>query len=104
MTEIIMAIIPSIILGVLAWVIRAVSKAFKKHDESHALLKDANLYQIKATLLFMYRHAKTEGNKITAHELDVFNDLFTMYTTLGGNGFMMTIRDKINQMEVCMDD
>lgn len=97
--EIITPIVVSIILAVIGWFYRKVTKGFKVHEESHELLKTANLYQIKAQLLIMYRHAAEQG-KVSSHELEVFNDLFEIYTRLGGNSFMHNMTDRMNNFEV----
>ena len=94
----------TIIIAVLSLIARVTMKGFKTHEESHDLLKDANLYQIKATILFMYRHTRENNNQISSKELDVFNDLYTVYKKLGGNGFIENIKNKVNCCEITMDE
>ena len=101
--EIVQAVVITGICGTLGWFIQFIMKGFKVHENSHELLKDANLYQIKATLLFMYRHAKDNNDIVTIQELEVFNNLYEVYKALGGNGFIETINDKMNSYE-CIDD
>lgn len=93
-------IVVAIILGVLGWITRLTKKSMNSHNKAHDLLQEANLFQIKATLLFLYRHGLENGRKITVAELNIFNDLFVVYTKLGGNGFINTLQVKLNKMEI----
>jgi len=94
------AILVAIILGLLGWITQLIKRIVRDHDLSHDMLKEANLFQIKATLLFMHRHGLENGRKITVAELGIFNDLFMVYTKLGGNGFISTLKVKLNKMEI----
>ena len=95
-------ILTTSILALLSWTVRATLKGVDEHKKAHELLKDANLYQIKATLLFMYRRA-VENDKISEQELDVFNELHGVYTELGGNGFIEVIAEKMEKIELVAD-
>lgn len=97
------AIIAPIIVAAIIWISQKITKEFIKHSSEHQLLQEAHLAQIKAQLLFMYRHAKDNDNKITTQEMDVFDSLHMSYSKLGGNGFIDTIRDKMNQLEIVDD-
>lgn len=96
-------VLAPILVAVIIWATRVATKTFEQHSTEHLVLQEAHLFQIKATLLFMYRHAKDRGNKITTQEMDVFNDLYSVYTKLGGNGFIDTIRQKMNELEIIDD-
>ncbi len=96
-------IITTGVLAALGFLVRIVNTGIKNHDLSHELLKDANLYQIKSTLLFMYHNARDRGT-ITAHELSVFNDLYSVYKRLGGNGFIETLNRKVQLLEITHEE
>lgn len=91
-------------VSLIGWGIATLKKLLIQHNAMHELLINSNQKQIKAQLLFMYRHAKDNGDIITIHELEVFNDLYRAYTDLGGNGFMVAIRGKVNKLTIDHDD
>lgn len=97
-------IITTVILAILGWLGGLSIKGIKKHDVSHQLLKEANLYQIKARLRSIYRVAKEHGKKIDEQDYEIFNDLYTVYKKLGGNSFMDGIKLKIDKFEITIDE
>src|SRR6056297_1359509 len=103
LNEIMIAVMTTVIVGSIGWLTNIVIKNFKEHDFSHNLLQEANLNQIKVSLIFMYRNARDNENKITSHELEAFNDLFTVYKKLGGNGFIETIKNKMQKLDIVDD-
>lgn len=97
------AIIAPIIVALILWGVKELNKIFEKHSSEHELLQEANLSQIKAQLLFMYRHAVDNGSRISTHEMEVFNDLYEVYIKLGGNGFIEVIKRRMNELEIVDD-
>ena len=104
MIDLLWAIATAGILGLLGFLIRIVVKSFVKHDDSHALLQEANKIQIQATLLFMFRHANDNGRSITMNELSLFKNLYKVYKDLGGNDFIELVNEKMNKMVISTED
>lgn len=100
MDQYILSISIPVIAGLLGWFGNKALAATQRHEESHAILKEANLFQIKAILIYMYRKTRDSGGEVTTQELDVFNDLYGVYQKLGGNSFIDTIFEHMNQMKV----
>ena len=103
MKEVVIGVGTAICTAIIACLSRLTIKKYKSHSSDHQLLKEANLHQIKAQLLFMYRHSLENGSVTTIEELQVFEDMYGTYKKLGGNGFMYDITNKMRAMKIVTD-
>ncbi len=93
----------TILSGVLIAIITAsvfwLVKAIKKDRAAHSMLSDGIKSMIRYQILMIYNEAvKNKG--IHTHERDILNEMYASYKSLGGNGFITDIMDKIKDLEI----
>lgn len=93
--DILIAVIPTVItaiLGYIGYFIRSIHLNNKTTDKAIVVL-------LRRELTEVYDNIK-DKSVITIDELEEFDEIYEVYTSLGGNGRGTTMHDNVHRMEI----
>ena len=80
--------------GLITIVATMAARMLRKHKTDHSLLKLANRVLLKSQILDIYNRAKERGY-IGEHEIDMAEELYSVYASMDGNGYIKGVVKKI---------
>lgn len=93
--SIILAVAPTIataVMGYVTFLFKTIVTSNKRTDKALSLL-------LRIDLERMFDNYKAKGS-ITIDELNDFDEVYAVYTSLGGNGKGTTMHNKVHEMEI----
>ncbi|MBP5461891.1 MAG: hypothetical protein J6Y20_07190 [Lachnospiraceae bacterium] len=94
--------VPAIILAIFTATYKRLSTRQKKEASENAAIKAGIQALLRDRLYEIYRECKQRGGA-SRFDRENFNNIYTQYHSLGANGVMDDIRDKLFKMKVLED-
>lgn len=98
-----------IVTGLIGYLTKNTLTKIKNHSEEHKRLQKADIknnasMQLihKAQIMDIYDRGKERGY-LGEHDKELANEIFDNYSSRGGNGYVKTVLDKINNMNEKME-
>ena len=95
--------VPTVILAILTYAYKRISDRQKRATEESNAIKAGIQAILRDRLYQMYRDCRANGGA-SMSERENFNNLYTQYHSLGGNGVMKDTRDKFFALPVDEDE
>ena len=93
----------ALIAGGLIMLWKRVGKNYSTHEAENSAMKEAVRSLIRKDLLDICYEVKSKGS-ITITERETMDDLFHQYFTLGGDGALHQLYDKIKQIQTAIEN
>ncbi|PKM69189.1 MAG: hypothetical protein CVU95_00990 [Firmicutes bacterium HGW-Firmicutes-2] len=97
MNELLIGIIGFVITSSIGLLARMIRNDRIRHQQDHEMLKIGMTQLLKSQILDIYNRSIEKGH-VGEHEKDVANDLYKSYESMGGNGYMKQVMEKIGRL------